>query len=72
MPLYLSKKFVTYKYIPITRNEVITGLASKAIPVAELPDESDNGFKSNLFVMLPDENGVVGELGINDQCTKGS
>ena len=61
----LEQKFITYKYIPITREEVIgTGLASKAIPVAELPDESDNGFKSNLFIMLPDENGVVGELAL--------
>lgn len=67
----LEQKFVTYKYIPITREEVInTGLASKAIPVAELPDESDNGFKSNLFVMLPDENGVVGELALMTNAQK--
>ena len=67
----LEQKFVTYKYIPITRDEVInTGLASKAIPVAELPDESDNGFNSNLFVMLPDENGVVGELALMTNAQK--
>ena len=67
----LEQKFVTYKYIPITREEVTnTGLASKAIPVAGLPDESDNGFKSNLFVMLPDENGVVGELALMTNAQK--
>lgn len=67
----LEQKFTVYRYVSITRNEVIeTGLISKAIPVAELPDESDNGFRSSLFVMLPDEHGVVGELALITNAQK--
>ena len=67
----LEQKFTVYRYVSITRNEVIeTGLISKAIPVAELPDESDNGFRSSLFVMLPDEHGVVGELALMTNAQK--
>lgn len=58
----LSNNFNSYTYSPITRQEVIdSGLSSKAVPVAKLPNDSSNSFKSNLFVMLPDKNGVIGE-----------
>ena len=61
----MEQKFEKYTYVPTTRAFVIeTELSSKAIPVAELPDDSDNGFRSNLFIMLPDKNGVVGEYAL--------
>lgn len=61
----LANNFESYVYSPITRQSVLdSGLSSKAVPVAKLPSESSNSFKSNLFVMLPDENGVVGEYAL--------
>lgn len=67
----VAQNFVTFTYIATTRQNVIdAGLISKATPVSELPNDSENGFKSDLFVMLPDKNGVVGELALMTNAQK--
>ena len=67
----IEQKFVTYTYVPVTRAFVIeTGLSSKATPAASIPDDSDNGFRSSLFIMLPDKNGVVGQPALMTNAQK--
>lgn len=67
----IEQKFVTYTYVPVTRAFVIeTGLSSKATPIASIPDDSDNGFRSSLFIMLPDKNGVVGQPALMTNAQK--
>ena len=67
----LEQGFTTYTYVSFSRADVTeTGLSSKAVPVAELPDDSDNGFRSDLFVMLPDKNGVVGQPALMTNAQK--